>query len=74
MVEELAAISPPTIRPTKPTGRNFSIAGIRDVVAEQARIEVRECRLDVGELRVDEDRAERRRGSRARAAARSARR
>ena len=27
MVEELAAIRPPTIRPTKPTGRNFSMAG-----------------------------------------------
>ena len=27
MVEELAAMSPPTMRPTKPTGRNFSIAG-----------------------------------------------
>ena len=55
MVEELAAMRPPTIRPTKPTGRNFSIAGIRDVVAEQARVEVREGRLDVRELRVDED-------------------
>ena len=27
MVEELAAMSPPTIKPTKPTGRNFNIAG-----------------------------------------------
>ena len=27
MVEEFAAISPPTIRPMKPTGMNFSMAG-----------------------------------------------
>ena len=27
MVEEFAAIRPPTIRPTKPAGRNFNIAG-----------------------------------------------
>ena len=27
MVDEFAATSPPTISPTKPTGKNFSIAG-----------------------------------------------
>ena len=27
MVDEFAAMSPPIIRPTKPTGRNMSIAG-----------------------------------------------
>ena len=27
MVEEFAAMSPPIIRPTKPTGRNMSMAG-----------------------------------------------
>ena len=55
MVDELAAIRPPTISPTNPTGRNFSIAGIGDVVSEQTRVEVRERALDVGQLGIDED-------------------
>ena len=64
---------PPTISPTKPTGRNFSIAGYAMSWPSSAGSRFGKRLLDVRQLRVDDDRAEADEDPRPRAAARSAR-
>ena len=58
MVEELAAIRPPSIRPDPARGQEAQHGREGDIVAHQRRVEVGEGLLDVGQLGINDQRGQ----------------